>query len=138
MMRKRPDCSSALRPALVLMLLLAWGCGSGSGEPVAEQEPVQPATETEEVPVVDVGAKLALADEFDGVADRVVSRCPSCSLRMDGSAEHAVQFAGYELLFCSAGCAESFAADPEAGILALVIPEVTPEPPEAGEAETEG
>jgi hypothetical protein len=137
-MSKRPERSPALWPVLALTLLLAWGCGSGSGEPVAEQETVQPATQTEEVPVVDVGAKLALADEFDGVADRVVSRCLSCSLRMDGSAEHAVQFAGYELLFCSAGCAESFAADPEAGILALVIPEGTPDPPETGESETEG
>lgn len=137
-MRKRPERPSALWPALVLVLLLAWGCGSGSGEPVAEQEAVQPEVETEEVPVVDVAAKLALADEFDGVADQVVSRCPGCSLRMDGSAEHAVQFAGYELRFCSADCAESFAADPEAGILALVIPEAEPEPPEMGEAETEG
>lgn len=138
MMRTRPDRSSALWAALVLALLLGWGCGSEPAEPVAEEEPVAPAAEAEEAPVVDVEAKLALADEFDGVADKVISRCPGCSLRMDGSAEHAMQFAGYELRFCSAGCLESFSADPEARILALEIPEATSDSPEAGETGTEG
>ena len=137
-MRTRPDRSSALWAALVMALLLGWGCGSEPAEPVAEEEPVAPAAETEEAPVVDVEAKLALADEFDGVADRVVSRCAACSLRMDGSAEHALQFAGYELHFCSAGCLESFSADAEARISALVIPEAPSAPPEAGETDAEG
>ena len=137
-MRMRSNHRSALWPALVLVLLLGWACGPGPGEPVAEEAPVEPAVETEEAPVVDLEAKLALADEYDGVADRVISRCPACSLRMDGSAEHAMQFAGYELRFCSAGCKESFAAEAEARILALVIPETPPESPETGEPDTEG
>ena len=129
MRRERSDYRSAIWPVLLLATLVAWGCGSGTGEPVVEAE---------EVALPDVAVQLALADEFDGVVDNVVSRCPSCGLAMDGSAEHAMQFAGYELRFCSAGCLESFGADPEAGILALIIPETEPDSTETDEVPPEG
>ena len=137
-MRIRSKRFSALWAALVVALLLGWGCGPETAEPVVEEPVPAPEEAREEAPQIDVEAKLALADELDGAADQVISRCPSCSLRMDGSAEHAMQFAGYELHFCSAGCLDSFAADPEGRISALVIPEPSPDSPEAGESGAEG
>lgn len=138
MSSERSDYRLAIWPVLLLVAMVGWGCGSGTGEPVAEEDLGEPAAQAEEATRPDAATQLALADAFDGVADHVISRCPSCGLAMDGSPEHAMQFAGYELHFCSAGCLDSFAADPEAGILALVIPEAQPDSAETDEAQPEG
>jgi hypothetical protein len=61
-------------------------------------------------------ACLAKADAADGAADKVVHKCPSCGLAMDGKAEHASQIAGYALHSCSAGCKTALEGDP-AGVL---------------------
>ena len=138
MRRKRFDFRSTGLPVLFLVMIVVWGCGYGTDEAVVEEDPVEPVAEAEEATLPDLATQLALADAFDGAADHVVSRCLSCSLGMDGSPDHAMQFAGYELRFCSAGCMESFVADPEAKILALVVPEAQPESTEMGEVEPEG
>lgn len=125
-MRTGLDRSAALIPglaALVLLIVPAIGCGGGES-----YEPADAPAETSEVeapadPEPGLEAKLALADEVDGTADKVVSRCPACGLGMDGSPDHALTVAGYELHFCSEGCRDGFAEDPEAKILALAIPE---------------
>ncbi len=70
-----------------------------------------------------VEAKLAEADALDGTIDRIVHRCASCALGMDGKSEHALEVAGYTLHFCSGHCKESFAKDLTKSILDLEIPE---------------
>ena len=70
-----------------------------------------------------VEAKLAEADEFDGKTDKVVSKCASCTLGMDGKSEHALEVSGYTLHFCSEDCKTGFEKDTTKAILALKIPE---------------
>ena len=67
-------------------------------------------------------AKLVKADALDGVTDKVVSKCPSCALAMDGSSAHALETSGYTLHFCSAPCKTGFEKDTTKAILALNIP----------------
>ena len=70
-----------------------------------------------------VEAKLTEADEFDGKTDKVVSKCASCALGMDGKSEHALEVSGYTLHFCSEDCKTGFEKDTTTAILALDIPE---------------
>ena len=71
----------------------------------------------------EVEAKLAKADLLDGTADKVVTRCASCALKMDGSEAHALKVLDYTLYFCSERCASTFGEDTTKSILALEIPE---------------
>ncbi len=70
-----------------------------------------------------VEAKLTEADKFDGMTDKVVSKCPSCALEKDGKSEQALKVAGYKLHFCSEDCKKGFEKDTTKAILALKIPE---------------
>ena len=70
-----------------------------------------------------VEAKLAAADLFDGNTDKIVSKCPSCALSMDGKSEHALEVLDYKLYFCSEKCKTGFAKDLTKAILDLKIPE---------------
>jgi YHS domain-containing protein len=69
-----------------------------------------------------VEAKLAKADAFDGKTDKIVSKCPSCKLQMDGKSEFAAQVSGYTLHFCSEKCKGEFTKDTTKSIKELVIP----------------
>jgi hypothetical protein len=71
----------------------------------------------------EVKAKLAAADALDGTEDKVVVRCASCRLGMDGSKEHTVTVSGYTLYFCTDACKDRFAEDVTKSILALEIPD---------------
>ena len=71
----------------------------------------------------DMEALLAKADSFDGEADKIVARCASCSLGMDGKSDHAVKVLDYTLHFCSERCAQTFAEDTTKSVLAMKIPE---------------
>ena len=66
-----------------------------------------------------VEVKLAAADAADGHADKVVAKCATCRLGMDGDAQYASLHAGYELHFCSAECKTRFDADPQKVIAKL-------------------
>ena len=97
-----------------------------------KEKPVQKESAKEEVKVdkdIDtdrtaaVEAKLAEADTFDGKTDKVVSKCASCELGMDGKSEHALEISGYTLHFCSEDCRTGFEKDTTKAILALKIPE---------------
>ena len=55
---------------------------------------------------------LAAADEVDGKADKVVSKCLMCNLGMDGSTDHTATHEGYTFHMCSAGCKTVFEKDP--------------------------
>jgi YHS domain-containing protein len=87
--------------ALVVAVLLA--CGPSADEKPPRAPALSPAK---------VEARLAAADAADGRVDKVVSRCASCGLGMEGDAQHASTYAGYELHFCSAECKQRFDADP--------------------------
>ena len=71
----------------------------------------------------EVEAKLAQADLLDGEADKIVMRCASCALKMDGSSDHALKVLDYTLYFCTERCAKSFAENTTKAVLALEIPE---------------
>ncbi len=115
--------------SVALMLAAAPGC--------KKEEPGQTKPAGEDISVKKVGAadakgkvtvkvkmeaKLARADSFDGKTDKVVSKCPSCALGMDGSSAHALKVSGYELHFCSADCKTGFEKDTTKAVLALKIP----------------
>ena len=68
-------------------------------------------------------AKLAMVDKFDGKTDKIVSKCASCALGMDGKSEHALGVSGYTFHFCSEYCKTRFEQNTTKAILALQIPE---------------
>ena len=67
-------------------------------------------------------AKLKEADALDGKTDKIIVRCASCELGMDGSKDNTVQVAGYTLYFCADKCKEGFAKDIEKAVLAMKMP----------------
>jgi YHS domain-containing protein len=108
--------------AVAVMLAATPGCRK---EKPAQEESAKKEVEAEKA--VDTKAavetKLAEADEFDGETDKVVSKCASCTLGMDGKSEHALEVSGYTLHFCSEDCKTGFEKDTTKAILALKIPE---------------
>ncbi|MFH1748174.1 MAG: hypothetical protein ABIG44_14150 [Planctomycetota bacterium] len=101
-------------------------------EPVAEEpkepaavEPEEPAEERDPAEVMvetAIAVKLALADKLDGTEDKIIERCVSCKLLMDGKEEHALEMYGYTFYFCSEKCSQSFAEKSKEVIMALKIP----------------
>ncbi|MCP4592089.1 MAG: hypothetical protein GY842_15250 [bacterium] len=132
---------------LTLCLVLSAGCPkegdtavkpATEAETAAEAKPAAPAKVESPVPqettaqgevkidpavLTQVEGKLAGADAIDGTMDKVVTRCASCRLSMDGSSENLLKVAGYSMHFCTAGCKERFAADTAKLILAMEYPE---------------
>ena len=121
-----------------LVLLILGACGQQDtvqqtredpAEPIqtaATQEPGDPDDQSGDNLLAEdleakVAANLALADLADGQGDMVVSKCASCALHMDGSEEHALAHAGYQMHFCSAFCKENFAEDTKVKIAAMTI-----------------
>ena len=64
-------------------------------------------------------AALAKADAADGAPDKVVSKCPTCMLAMDGKAAFSATCGEYTVHLCSEGCKEAFAKDPEGALAKL-------------------
>ncbi len=67
----------------------------------------------------DIGAALAAADAADGKIDRVVSRCMTCSLHMDGEEKYSADAYGYTMHLCSENCLFRFERNPARAIRAL-------------------
>ena len=114
----RAGCS-----ALVALLLAVAGCPEDKApEPTAP--PVEVADPVKDIADVqpEVEAKLAEADLLDGKADKIVTRCASCALKMDGSSEHTRKVLDYTLYFCTEGCAKTFAKNTTESVLAMNIP----------------
>ena len=109
-----------------ILLLAVTGCpekeepAESSAAKVTLEAPVAVPTEL----TIDdkVKAKLVMADAIDGKEDKIVSKCATCALGMDGSAEYAVEVAGYKLHLCSALCKEKFEKDTTKAILAMEKP----------------
>ncbi len=68
-----------------------------------------------------LAALLAKADAKDGATDKVVTKCVTCALAMDGSADHKVSVEGYEVHLCSADCKKSFEGDPTKSLQTLKL-----------------
>ena len=113
---------TVLIPGLAAALSTAFVAGCADDKKAAET-PKTEAAEAEPAKAEDVEIVLAKADEFDGAADRIVSKCSSCGLGMDGKAEHAVSAHGYTLHFCSDGCKTGFSQDLDTSLLALKVPD---------------
>ena len=103
---------------LAMFLLLACDTDEASAPPPAPPAATAPAAATPAASV-DAAGTLAKADAHDGEVDNVVHECAACALGMSGDPANAVQHEGYELHFCSEGCQQGFAADPNAGVARL-------------------
>lgn len=101
----------------LLSLCLAIGCSGGEGEPGTDDSAV----------VTDDGAAvqavLAKADAADGTVDKVISKCVTCMLTMDGKPDHSATYGEYTVHLCSEECEETFTANPEKALAALRFPE---------------
>ena len=119
-----PGCGTG---CLVLAALLAVVAGCKEQKPVETDAgpaaQVAKAVQGEAAAQADVQAKLAAADLVDGTADKIVTRCASCALGMDGSSDHTLTVMDYTLYFCTERCATAFAEDTTKSILAMEIPE---------------
>ena len=112
--------------AVGVIVVTAAGCPEKEQPPPATTDDtkaeVSEPQEADDAVNAKVVAKLAQADLVDGTEDKIVSKCPSCALAMDGKPEHALEVSGYTLHFCSADCKEGFAKDTTQSILAMELP----------------
>ena len=118
---------------IVLAATLIIGCGKQeekttveSGEKATTEIVEQAKSGTVEIDTnvqAEVESKLAEADKLDGTSDKIVHRCASCALGMDGKSEHSLEVMDYTLHFCSGHCKEGFAENVTKSILDLKIPE---------------
>ena len=105
----------ALTGSILASLLLA-SCGSDEA-PAQESTASQPSLDDPAV-----AAALVKADAFDGTEDKVVSRCVTCSLRMDGLEAHPSEIGDYTFHLCSADCLERFEGGKEAALMGVRYP----------------
>ncbi len=101
----------------LLCMLVAFstaGCGN-AGKP--EESSDTPSTVAAPSPAA--LDSLEKADAADGSADRVVSKCVTCKLHMEGKAEYSVSYGEYTVHLCSDYCKSSFVKEPEKALLNL-------------------
>ncbi len=119
-MHKRFSKPSSWLTAVVLFFFASSGCEKS--EPGKASSDAAAKSSDQTVGVEEVMAKLATADAIDGKVDKVISRCASCSLGMDGSEEHSLEAHGYTMHFCTAECKDQFAAGLDKEIMAMKVP----------------
>jgi hypothetical protein len=115
------------RLALILLALIATSACRPTGRTPAEAEsaeskvPVAATATAVSDPTTDpdLMAKLAAADRADGTEDKVIGKCVSCGLGMQGSAQHALHYGPYELHACSPFCKERLEKEPATLVRAL-------------------
>lgn len=105
-------------------MLLVSGCGQQGGtSPVASQPEASVSDAPQEFDATpEMAAILAKADALDGQADKIVSRCASCALGMDGSKEHSLHVGEYTMCFCREDCLQAFSKDVAKSVLGLKVP----------------
>ena len=104
-----------------LLLLMMPGCDSaGPGAPGGSSESREHAEAASGSAASDeILTRLAQADAADGTADKVIRKCVTCSLYMDGDAAHAATAHGYEVHLCSESCLDRFQRDPDRAVLSM-------------------
>jgi hypothetical protein len=105
------------RAAFLLCAILLTGCGK------TEEPSTSPVSTNQSDSAAAVLTALAKADAADGTVDKVVSKCVTCKLGMEGKPEFATTWGDYTVRLCSAECKETFTKDPEKALLALKFPE---------------
>ncbi len=100
--------------ALILAVGLV-GCGNG-------EAPTGKTTKTPAASGTGVAAILAKADAKDGMTDKVVTKCVTCMLGMDGEADYSVKIDEYEVHLCSPDCKKFFEQNPEKALKNLNLP----------------
>jgi hypothetical protein len=91
------------------MWILLIACASSA--PPAATTPATPAATpvaSEPVPA----ACLQKADAYDGAEDKVVHRCPNCTLVMDGDPAYTSTIDGYTIHSCSEACKHAIDTKP--------------------------
>ncbi|GAG37491.1 unnamed protein product [marine sediment metagenome] len=106
-----------------VLLLAVTGCSKEKESKSTPPADSAKSAKSEAEPTAAVEAKLAQADLLDGKADKIVTRCASCALRMNGTSDHTLKVLDYTLYFCTERCAKTFAEDTTKAVLALEIPE---------------
>lgn len=111
---------------LVLAALVYVGLNQGENKP----------GEKPEIQVTEAALKkLAEADKLDGKEDKVIVRCYSCALGMDGKPVYKAKAGGYTLHFCTGMCCKHFEKDAEKMIGETEMP--SEEPAEKSDVEME-
>jgi YHS domain-containing protein len=110
---KKPTLGKSIVFLSLLVTCLAMGCGTGKAPDAAQKE--APADQ----PGAASLAILAKADAEDGSVDKVISKCVTCRLGMDGTPEYSVAYGGYAVHLCSEECRKTFSGDPEKALQAL-------------------
>ena len=124
-MLMRFTCYGAGCLALAVLLVAVAGCPEKKPAETDAASPADTAKSAKsdaEIPS-EGKAKLAKADLLDGKADKIVTRCANCALKMNGSSDHTLKVLDYTLYFCNERCAKTFAEDTTKAVLALQIPE---------------
>ena len=105
--------SNLLLPIMLIAIGL-FGCSSNEVQTESVEVPSA-------LPALEGEALLALeaADAADGATDKLVSKCVTCKLHMDGKTEHSVGVGDYQVNLCSDYCLKSFIRDPVKALLAL-------------------
>ncbi len=100
---------------LVILLLacFAMGCGTAKAPDAAQKKGLAAPPSAASLEI------LAKADAKDGSVDKVVSKCVTCRLAMEGSPEYSVNYGGYAVHLCSEECKKAFSEDPEKALQAL-------------------
>jgi len=116
-----------MKKCIILLLILATvGCSQKAEQAATETvdaSTVPPSTiekiSAEVTP--ELSAQLVAADRLDGSEDKVVSKCASCALHMNGKEEFALELADYRLDFCSDFCQNNYREDGAGKLMALKI-----------------
>jgi YHS domain-containing protein len=110
--KHRPLSATRWSWILVACLLLIGACDRGA-----------PGETQERSSVGDVGdevlARMAEADAADGTVDKVIRKCVTCSLYMDGDAAYTATAHGYEVHLCSESCLDRFQRDPDRAVRSM-------------------
>lgn len=109
------------------MIGLLVGCGdTATPEKKEETKTSSTSAAVKTTPVVNVSeqsmAKLAAADMADGTQDKVITKCYSCALGMDGDKENSATVGEYTANFCSEACCKHFVEDADTLIAETEIP----------------
>lgn len=106
--------------AIVLTLVALAGCGGdGNGDKAKAPGDTTASTSAPSAPAL---AILATADAADGTTDKIISKCVTCNLGMEGSAEHVTKLGDYAVHLCSEECKQKFDEGPEKALLSMKLP----------------